>query len=429
MSKQIPIYFDTIIASPVQSVSDKTPNLMRLSVGVFTKYGNRNGSYITEAVANMLIESATKGNTPVVGFFDPETETWASHTGPTLANGYGYVESFEGWQPFIDSDGAQREYAVFSVVLFNDYFKEANLIQGQHQSMELDINSIDGDWADIDGVEFFVYTKAAIQGLCIIGSHEPCFSASNFYSLNNEALEVQYEKFSSLLFELKAQVEEITKNIKGGESPMDEFENQEQQNLEEVQEPEQAIEDSTEFEAQIEETTVETEESVEESVENEENLEPAESQEQEPNEYELLVQKFDALQADFDTLQENYTQAQTRIDELEAAQADFNAQIETLRSENSQLQTSVAAYEAQRIAADEDKKQNLINQYEEILENAEEISVIKENVKNYSYDELESKLAILFAHTQISNNAIPKVPHVEPQESEFALFMKKYRKS
>ena len=134
MDKKIPIYFDTaIITSPIERISDSEPNLGRLKVGVFTKYGNRNGSYITEAVADELIRSATEGNTPVVGFFDPETKTWAGHTGPTLANAYGYVESFLGWEPFQDTDGETREYAVFSVVLFTKYFEEATMIVGQNQ--------------------------------------------------------------------------------------------------------------------------------------------------------------------------------------------------------------------------------------------------------------------------------------------------------
>lgn len=131
MEKQIPIYFDSIVIdSPFQEISENTPNIGRLKVRVFTKYGNRNGSYITEAVAEQLIQSAVKGNTPVVGFFDPETKTWASHSGPTLANGYGYVEDFLGWEPFQDTDGITREYAVFSVVLFTDYYEEANKIIG-----------------------------------------------------------------------------------------------------------------------------------------------------------------------------------------------------------------------------------------------------------------------------------------------------------
>ena len=209
MDKKIPIYFDSvIIASPTQPISSSKPELGRLDVGVFTKYGNRNGSYITDEIAESLIASATSGNTPVVGFFDPESESWAGHTGPALASAYGYVESFKGWQPFTDTDGVTRDYAVFSVVLFNKYYKEANLVVGQHQSMELDRDSIDGDWANIDDTEYFVYTKASIMGLCIIGEHEPCFSVSTFFEKEDEHYASQYEKFSSLLSGLKEQVEE-----------------------------------------------------------------------------------------------------------------------------------------------------------------------------------------------------------------------------
>ena len=48
--------------------------------------------------------------------------------------------------------------------------------------MELDVNSITGDWANIDGEDYYVYTTARIIGLCIIGDHEPCFSVSSFFS-------------------------------------------------------------------------------------------------------------------------------------------------------------------------------------------------------------------------------------------------------
>ena len=219
MKKEIPIYFDSvIIASPAQPITESKPELGRLKVGVFTKYGNRNGSYITDEIAEMLIASAIRGNTPVVGFYDPESEGWAGHTGPLLASAYGYVENFEGWQPFKDTDGVEREYAVFSVVLFNEYYEEANFVVGQHQSMELNRKTIEGDWANIGDTEYFVYTKASIMGLCIIGDHEPCFSVSTFFSKNDENYESQYEKFSSLLSGLKEQVEEAEFNKKGGEN-------------------------------------------------------------------------------------------------------------------------------------------------------------------------------------------------------------------
>ena len=74
MDRQVPIYFDSVvIASPTVPISSSNPELGRLKVGVFTKYGNRNGSYITDEIAEQLIASATTGNTPVVGFFDPES--------------------------------------------------------------------------------------------------------------------------------------------------------------------------------------------------------------------------------------------------------------------------------------------------------------------------------------------------------------------
>ncbi len=52
--------------------------------------------------------------------------------------------------------------------------------------MELDPQSITGDWAEINGEFLYVYTTAKMLGFCVIGSHEPCFSASSFFSNNEE---------------------------------------------------------------------------------------------------------------------------------------------------------------------------------------------------------------------------------------------------
>lgn len=392
MDKKIPVYFDNvIIASPLELVSESNPNFGRLQVGVFTKYGNRNGSYITDEVAEMLIQSAVKGDTPVIGFFDPETKSWASHTGPTLASAYGYVESFNGWQPLTDTDGVARDYAIFTVVLFTKYFDEANLIVGQNQSMELDIASIDGAWATIDDNEYFVYTKAAIQGLCVIGSHEPCFSVSSFFAQKDEVYETQHQKFSSLLAEAKKQVEEIEKLIQEGEQPMNEFENQE--------------------------TVVE--EPVEEIVSEEENSPVEELVEQGPSELEILQNKFNELQS-------NYEVALAHVQELEHFQEEF----ETLRSKNEELQASISNYASQLEAIEEEQKLSLIEKYEKILNLPEQTSIIRASLKDYSYDALESKLAILFANQQLTGCEVQQsvVPLPEPQESQFALLMKKYRK-
>lgn len=407
MEKAIPIYFDNVlIASPLQQVSETNPNLGRLKVGVFTKYGNRNGSYITDDVAEKLIESATKGDTPVIGFFDPQTKSWASHTGPTLASAYGYVENFEGWQPLVDTDGETRDYAVFTVVLFTKYFEEANLIIGQNQSMELDINSITGDWADINGTEYYVYTTAAIQGLCVIGAHEPCFSVSSFFSKEDQNYPTQYDKFSSLLAAAKAQVEEADKNKEGGEQPMNEFENEQEVVEEQVQ---------TEV---VEETPVEPE--VETTPE-----------EPEVDHFAELQQQFEALQASYNELNQQYQDAQNRIAELETFQQTANTDLEALRQQNTELQATITSYETQVTSMNTARKNDLINKYEKMINEEEEIERFRAEVDNYSYDELESKLAITFANQQMAQKEVEedKVPLIEPQESQFALLMKKYRKN
>lgn len=438
MDKQIPIYFDSVVvSSPIQEIKGNS-SIGRLKVRVFTKYANRNGSYITDEVADQLIQSATQGITPVVGFFDPETKTWASHTGPTLANGYGYVEKFIGWEPFQDTDGIIREYAVFSVILFTDYFDEARNIVGQNQSMELDPNSITGDWATIGDNEYFVYTTAKMLGFCVIGAHEPCFSVSSFFSKNDDDYKSQYEKFSSLLFNLKAQVEEAEKNCKGGEKPMNEFENQEQVNLEEkanvieesqVQESEtpQNFEEHSEI---VEEANQNIEENKDEDiVEEDSTSEVEENTEINTIEFERLQQEMKELQNSFEQLQNEYNVAKTRVEELEQFQSTTNTELESLRNENSNLKNSITNYESIITTLEENRKNSLLEKYEKIISDTEEINVIKGSIKDFSYDELESKLAILYANQQLAGSEENRVPLPEPSESQFALLMKKYRKN
>ena len=433
MKRNIPIYFDNaVIMSPAEPINGAS-GLNRLKVGVFTKYGNRNGSYIKDDVANMLIESATRGDTPVVGFFDPETKNWASHTGPTLASAYGYVEYFEGWQPFTDKDGETRDYAVFSTVLFTKYFNEANFVVGQNQSMELDINSIEGDWANIGDQEYFVYTKAEIMGLCIIGDHEPCFSVSSFFSKNDDTYKSQYEKFSSLLADLKAKVEEAEKQPEGGEHQMENEMNPEVNESTPAQEFEQ---EPANQEPEAPAAEAEQEPAAEEFAAEEPAAEPAAEPEEEPagesegQETEPAAEEpaadFEAqiaeLQSQLTEMTTNYENAQTRI-------ADLEAQITSASETEAALRSQIATYEAERTRLEVEQKNALIDRYTNNL-TEEELADVREHINDYSYNEIESKLAITFANKQMAGSADNNVvPLPEPVVDEFALFMQKYRKN
>lgn len=441
MKRNIPIYFDNaVIMAPAEPINGSS-GLNRLKVGVFYKYGNRNGSYIKDDVADMLIASATKGDTPVVGFFDPETKGWASHTGPTLASAYGYVEYFDGWQPFTDSDGVERDYAVFSVVLFTKYFNEANFVVGQNQSMELDINSIEGDWANIGNTEYFVYTKAEIMGLCIIGDHEPCFSVSSFFAKNDDTYTSQYEKFSSLLADLKAKVEEAEKQpIEGGEHQMENVVNPEVneptpapetfEQEPEIQEPEApaaepaveepAAEPEQEPVAEEEPAAEPEAEEPAEEPEGEEGEEPEEPAAEEPAvDFEAQIAE---LQNQLNEMTTNYENAQTRIAELET-------QITSASELEASLRGEIATYEAERARLEVEKKNALIDRYANMLDE-EDLEEVRAHLDEYSYTDIESKLAIKFANKQMAGSADNKVvPLPEPVVDEFALFMQKYRKN
>ena len=425
MDKKIPIYFDTIILdSPIQEISlnNHSEDIgNRLQVAVFTKYKNRNGSYITDEYAEKLIASAVKGDTPVVGFFDPESQSWASHTGPTLANGYGYIEDFIGWTPLTDTDGVTREYATFSVVIFTKYYEEAKKIRGQNQSMELDPASITGDWADFDGEDYFVYTGGDMLGLCVIGSHEPCFSVSTFFSKNDESYKSQYQKFSSLLAGLKERVEEAENMNKGGEQQMDKEETivveEQQQAVEET--PAETFQEVVE-EQQVEETAVVEEETAAEEEAPVVEEETSAEEEEQPSEYE-------ALQNEFNTLQESYNSLQANFEEITKQLEAANAELTSLREQNEQFSATIKNYENQAAENELARKNNLVEKYEKIIAE-EEIEQFRAMINDISYEELESKLAITFANKQIAGGEDKKVPLPETQQSQFALLMNKYRK-
>lgn len=438
MKRNIPIYFDNaVIVSPAEPINGST-GLNRLKVGVFTKYGNRNGSYIKDDVAEMMIASATKGDTPVVGFFDPESKNWASHTGPTLASAYGYVEYFDGWQPFKDTDGVERDYAVFSVVLFTKYFNEANFVVGQNQSMELDINSIEGDWANIGDTEYFVYTKAEIMGLCIIGDHEPCFSVSSFFSKNDDTYKSQYEKFSSLLADLKAKVEEAENQPQGGEQTMDDNILNPEVN-DPTPAPDPAPADPAPVDPPADPAPVDPA-PVDPPADPEPAPEPADPEpapvdpEPAPADPEPVDPPADPEPApDFEAqiaeLQNQLTEMTTNYENAQNQIAELQAQITSASETETALRNEIATYEAERARLEVEQKQSLIDQYATDL-TEEEISPIRDEMNNFSLNELESKLAICYANKHMAGSADNKlVPLPEPAVDEFALFMQKYRKN
>ena len=133
---------------------------------VFYKYANRNRTYITDEVADMLLSSIAYA--PIKGIFDEDWEDFSDH-GDSNQDGkiYGIVSGEPNltWEDYEDDDGVVRTYATVDVLLYTSLYEEAKKIPGKSQSMELYPPSVNGKWDTIDGEEYYVFSSASFFGL------------------------------------------------------------------------------------------------------------------------------------------------------------------------------------------------------------------------------------------------------------------------
>lgn len=184
MERQIPTKFITeIVGSPIQV----TPEITKARLRIFYKGLNRNETYITDEFANTLLTSLPY--TPVVGIYNDLTKEFGGHAQDrNVANIYGIVPEHPNfaWEMHVDKDGIAREYACCDVYLYTARYEAARHIVGKQHSMELNTDTIQGDWQVIDdyGTEAFVYTAGRFIGLSVLGDNkEPCFEGSAFFEL------------------------------------------------------------------------------------------------------------------------------------------------------------------------------------------------------------------------------------------------------
>ena len=188
MEKNIPFRFDVSFEEGgLHPTSD--PELYEGKVRVFYKYSNRNGSYITDEFAERLAETAY--NKPVIGYYDILQQDFLGHEGPEKAKAYGFVipGSLE-WTDHLDEDGVTRSYATYEVLIWAKYWQEAQKLITKTQSMEIDPDTVRGEWRAIGDSPFeeFVYTEGVMAGLCILGDMKtPCFEGAAFFSVDDDS--------------------------------------------------------------------------------------------------------------------------------------------------------------------------------------------------------------------------------------------------
>lgn len=188
MERKIPFRFDVSFEEGgLHPTSD--PELYEGKVRVFYKYSNRNGSYITDEFAQKLAESAY--NKPIIGYYDVLQQDFLGHEGPEKAKAYGFViPGSLVWTDHLDEDGVTRSYATYNVLIWAKYWDEARKLFTKTQSMEIDPDTVQGEWRMIGDSPFeeFVYTNGVMAGLCILGDMKtPCFEGAAFFSVDDDS--------------------------------------------------------------------------------------------------------------------------------------------------------------------------------------------------------------------------------------------------
>ena len=378
---------------------------------------NRNGSIITKETATKMANSLP--GSPIVGFWKDEEKDFDEHNQVIHVGGgsfeisdetrpYGFVDlGAKVWfQDYMDNDKIHT-YMVTEGYIWTGRYPETNRIlsRGNNQSMELDEQSLKGNWTidDKSGMEFFIINDAIFKGLCILGENvEPCFEGAQItstFSLD--------ESFDSKIYKLMKEVQEL----KGGNLKVEYVRNPEQEVTDPIlddeqkpeaevpaaepevkdhqeEEPETVSEENNDnaagAEAGAEDPEAEGQEG-EQPAENEE--EPSENNENEENNENLENQGDDVQFSliDFQNLQESYANLQTQFNDLNDR---FNA-----------MKESYDALVEFKNAKDREDKQAIIDKFYMLSD--EDKKDVVENMDSYSLDEIEAKLCVICVHNKL----------------------------
>lgn len=395
---------------------DINPLMSECEIKVFYLGHNRNRSYIDRATADEMAK--TLRGTPIVAAWRENKEDFGDHghvmhiedgeisfSCKTIPYGFVAPDAKVWYQNFNDYDefgnSVERTYLMTTGYLWTGQFEEITktIREGQPQSMELDENTLDGKWAEDynSGIEFFIINDATFSKLCILGDDvEPCFEGSAVTS-PTVSKDFSVNDFNTTLFTMMNELKDALQS-KGGSDMEDEvIETQEPaaEFQEEVEVVEEAVEESaaeSEFAAEPEAEEVieaevpasdETEFSAEDVVEESVTEEFAKTEDEEEEEDKAASDSKDEDEEDEEK------PVKHSLEEYEALEQE----VESLRAEVAELREF-------KLGIENEKKDALINKYHMLSD--EDKKEIIENKSEYSLEEIQSKLALIYVEKNVN---------------------------
>ena len=421
----------TISSPEFINITSISPFASKCEIKVLYLGQNRNRTFVDKAVATEMAQ--TLPGCPIVGYFSEKEEDFRDHGDQMIIDGdgvkfkcltipYGFVapDAKVWFKDFEDTDDFGnteiRTYLMTEGYLWTHQYEEAKKVinEGRPQSMELDKNSLKGQWSTDSnkGVDFFIINDAIFTKLCILGDDvEPCFEGAEITSPNVSANFTKDNDFSKTLFSMMEELKTLTYSLKeinkGGEE-MPETENV-------------AVEPST---TEVENNAAETEfANIENSQENLDNAGQSSTEENQNTVEDQFVKKNDDEEKkeekednkasnDSDSKEEEKKDETDSKDEkeedddkkkkysLEEKFALLEQQFNELNEKYAALEKENAELTSFKLNIENEQKDALIKQFYMLSE--EDMKDVIENKSKYTLDEIESKLAVICYHKKVN---------------------------
>lgn len=380
--------------------------LSKARLKIFYKGMNRNGSYINEEIAEKLI--STLPGTPVVGYYDSDKDDFLGHVSPESNRAYGFVpeEMNFKWEMFLDPDGVYRTYACTDIILWTGRYPIASKIVGKSHSMELNPDTVEGEWVEHDDEYYFEFTNAEFFGLCVLGEeYEPCFEGSSFYELHQQENNASISKDLKEMFSLyKSTIDSAEENPTGGQEMEDE-----------KLKPQDLDNDSVEEEVKDQEEEVKEEENKPSETEEVKDESSEEGEEEETNEEEKEEEQEEPEQEEEEEENEEESEETDKPEEEEEEkeEVDFNSALAEKDKTIATLEAELKELREYKKAKVNEEKEEVLNTYSNKL-TEEEIADFRNKIEDYnSAVELKKDIAVCLLDKQSNEEKI--------EESNYAL--------
>lgn len=418
------------------NIQPLNPLISKCEIKVLYTGKNRNRSFISKEVATKMANSLP--GTPIVGQYFYQTGDFGDHGEEELVIDdkgirfikstvpYGFVatDAKVWWQNFVDKDGVEREYLLTEGYLWTGRYPDCKRIieKGNHQSMELDRDSLVGEWSKISGEwskfendehEYFIISDAVFSALCILGEEvEPCFEGANITKKGGIMYSLDRDEFKEKMLDFMADLKDALNNLgyEGGKQ----VENLNNPTIETpvVETPEGETITEPVAEETVVEEVVETPESIEgaEAAEGEESSEGVEEEfakkkeEGEANEEDSNSEdkkESNSEEEDDKEKKKNYSLEEVvEYQELLTKYAELEGQFNAITEELNSIKPEYNKLKEKAIEAEEKAKEDMIDSFYMLSE--EDKAEVRANKANFSLEDIEAKLSVICVRKKVN---------------------------